>query len=253
MLISFISRASSRCASRRVPRTACHLRCCFPPASRPSRSPRPRRTFPAYDMALHRFIALGKVCIWFAGTDKHLCNLGVCRENGLHNRCFRAFPRLRLRIPRTLHALEQNLFSGRPNPGSTINHDGHSSHLRCNAPLVMDNPHCTLIRYLSVAARKSALNWPVVKSTSTWKISFPSLSPINRLASDLAPAIGTHASQGNGFDQRLAATPKDFSKVGASRFSSTDHSSFGSDHREQDDQGESTASCRHPLRHRLAR
>jgi len=163
------------------------------------------------------------------------------------------FPRLRLRIPRTLHALEQNLFSGRPNPGSTINHDGHSSHLRCNAPLVMDNPHCTLIRYLSVAARKSALNWPVVKSTSTWKISFPSLSPINRLASDLAPAIGTHASQGNGFDQRLAATPKDFSKVGASRFSSTDHSSFGSDHREQDDQGESTASCRHPLRHRLAR
>jgi len=94
VLISFISRASSRCASRRVPRTACHLRCCFPPASRPRRSPRPRRTFPAYDMALHRFIALGKVCIWFAGTDKHLCNLGVCRENGLHNRCFRAFPAL---------------------------------------------------------------------------------------------------------------------------------------------------------------
>jgi len=94
VLISLISRASSRCASRRVPRTACHLRCCFPPASRPSRSPRPRRTFPAYDMALHRFIALGKVCIWFAGTDKHLCNLGVCRENGLHNRCFRAFPAL---------------------------------------------------------------------------------------------------------------------------------------------------------------
>ena len=128
---------------------------------------------PLTDMALHRFIALGKVCIWFAGTDKPLCNLGVCRENGLHNRCFRAFPRLRLRIPRTLHALEQNLFSGRPNPGSTINHDGHSSHLRCNAPLVMDNPHCTLIRYLSVAARKSALNWPVVKSTSTVENKFP--------------------------------------------------------------------------------
>ena len=98
------------------------------------------------------------------------------------------FPRLRLRIPRTLHALEQNLFSGRPNPGSTINHDGHSSHLRCNAPLVLYNPNCTLIGSLSVAARKSALNLPVVKSTSTWKISFPSLSPINRLASDLAPA-----------------------------------------------------------------
>jgi len=173
VLISFISRASSRCASRRVPRTACHLRCCFPPASRPSRSPRPRRTFPAYDMALHRFIALGKVCIWFAGTDKPLCNLGVCRENVYITTASMRFPRLRLRIPRTLHALEQNLFSGRPNPGSTINHDGHSSHLRCNAPLVLYNPNCTLIGSLSVAARKSALNWPVVKSTSTVENKFP--------------------------------------------------------------------------------
>jgi hypothetical protein len=139
-------------------------------------------------MALHRFIALGKVCIWFAGTDKHLCNLGVCRENGLHNRCFRAFPALTPPHSSYPTRIGAKPFSGRPNPGSTINHDGHSSHLRCNAPLVMDNPHCTSIGSLSVAARKSALNWPVVKSTSTWKISFPSLSPINRLASDLAPA-----------------------------------------------------------------
>jgi len=149
VLISLISRASSRCASRRVPRTACHLRCCFPPASRPRRSPRPRRTFPAYDMALHRFIALGKVCIWFAGTDKPLCNLGVCRENVYITTASMRFRRLRLRIPRTLHAWSKTFSQVGRSPDR--HHDGHSSHLRCNAPLVLYNPNCTLIGSLSVA------------------------------------------------------------------------------------------------------